>query len=453
MIHSAISYRNMLNQFPATTADDIAAHYPDPVRMPGARSGPLADVTVTDFGWMGVGSLASRLLADFGARVIRIENRNRLDMPRRLPFYKGGGLRSYGEEDANPDPNKAGNFNNYNRNKLGITLNMTDPDGRRIAEELIAESSVLTENFAPGVMERWGLDEAHVRSLRPDIVYARMSGFGQSGPYAHFHSFGPVVQAMSGLSQTSGLPAREPSGYGLSYMDNQAAYYAAAAVLLALLARTRTGHGTDIDLAATEAGIELLGPLLLDADVNGVGATALPTGNRLDHPLAAPHGVYPSRGTDRWVTIAVFSDTEWARLRDALGRPAWATDPRYDTVEGRVADQDELDARLAEWTRTRDRHETMELLQAAGVRAGAVQTAEDINETDPQIAFRGTFFELDHPVIGPARFEGVPFRASQFAADNWRSAPLLGEDTYWVLRTVLGRTPDEIEALERRGVI
>ena len=303
--------------------------YPNPARRPGPRSGPLAGITVTDFCWMGVGSLATRLLADFGATVIRIEDRNRLDMPRRLPFYKEEPVRSYGEEDPNPDPNKGGNFNNYNRNKLGITLNMRETEGRQLAERLIAMSSILSENFAPGVMERWGLTEAHVRAIRPDIIYARMSGFGHSGPYANYRSYGPVVQAVCGLSHVSGLPGREPSGWGLSYMDNQAAYYNSAAILMAIFARNRTGTGTDIDVSAVEAGIELLGPVLLDVAVNHrtTRRPDFPTGNRLEYPLAAPHGVYPSLGTDRWVAIAVFSDDEWDRLVRAIGAPAWTSIP------------------------------------------------------------------------------------------------------------------------------
>jgi crotonobetainyl-CoA:carnitine CoA-transferase CaiB-like acyl-CoA transferase len=429
--------------------------YPDPARWPRPRSGPLQGVTVTDFCWMGVGSLATRLLADFGATVIRIEDRNRLDMPRRLPFYKEDRVRSYGEEDPNPDPNKGGNFNNYNRNKLGITLNMREPEGRQLVDRLISLSSVLSENFAPGVMERWGLTEAHVRARRPDIIYARMSGFGHSGPYANYRSYGPVVQAVCGLSHISGLPGREPSGWGLSYMDNQAAYYNSAAILMAIFARNRTGVGTDIDVSAVEAGIELLGPVLMDVAVNHrtTRRPDFPTGNRLEYPTAAPHGVYPSLGTDRWVAIAVFSEDEWGRLVRTIGDPAWASDPRFATLGERAQHQDALDEHLGAWTRTLTCHEAMDLLQAAGVRAGAVQTAGDVNESDPQMAFRGTFFEMDHPVIGEARFEGLPFVASHFSPDHWRSAPLLGEDNAYVFGELLGLPDEEIEDLDRRGVI
>ena len=426
----------------------------DPTRTPRARTGPLAGIRVTDFCWMGVGAIATRLLADFGAEVIRIEDRNRLDMPRRLPLYKDGGVRAYGEEDANPDPNKGGMFNNYNRNKLGITLNMKSAKGRALCDRLIASSSVLTENFAPGVMERWGLTEDYVRSIRPDVIYARMSGFGHSGPYAEYRSYGPVVQAACGLSHISGLPGREPSGWGLSYMDNQAAYYNSSALLMAVLARSVTGVGTDIDVSAVDAGVELIGPLMLDVGVNNRSTRAadFPLGNRLDHPNAAPHGVYPSLGTDRWVAVAVFDDVEWAGLVQAIGAPAWTDDPAFASQPSRFAHQDELDRHLGAWTRTRDRHDVMHLLQSHGVRAAAVQDAEDCNEHDPQLAHRDVFFELDHPVIGEARFEGVPFTATQFEADHWRSAPLLGEDNHHVYTSILGLSEDDYAAYVDEGV-
>jgi crotonobetainyl-CoA:carnitine CoA-transferase CaiB-like acyl-CoA transferase len=437
----------------ATNSADGAADTDD--RLPRQRTGPLAGVTVTDFCWMGVGSLATRLLADFGARVIRIENRNRLDMPRRLPIYKNAGLVSYGEESASPDPNLAGCFNNYNRNKLAITLNMSVPEGRALAERLIRISSLLTENFAPGVMEGWGLTESHVHELQPEIIYARMSGFGHDGPYSRYRGYGPVVQAFCGLSHISGLPGREPSGWGLSYMDNMAAYYNSIGILMALFARNRTGRGTDVDVAAVEVGIELLGPTLLDVTVNkrSTRHPDFPPGNRLAHPLAAPHGVYPSKGSDQWVAIAVFTDEEWSALARALGEPEWTKRPVFATLASRVEHADELDAMLSNWTRNHTKYEAMEILQRAGIPAGAVQDAEDVNERDPQMAARGIFFEMDHPVIGAARFEGVPIRASDFEPDNWRSGPLLGEDNAFVYGQLLGLSAEQITDLAQRGVI
>ena len=409
---------------------------------------------MADFCWMGVGACATRLLADFGAEVIRIEDRNRLDMPRRLPIYKGD-VRTYGEEDAKPDPNKGGLFNNYNRNKLGVTINMRSPKGRALADRLIASSSVVTENFAPGVMERWGLTYDRLRDLSPQVIYARMSGFGHSGPHAEHRSYGPIVQAVCGLSYISGLPGEEPSGWGLSYMDNEAAFFNASALLTAIYHRNNTGEGAEIDVSAVEAGINLLGPILLDVTVNGRSTRdgRYPTGNRLEHPDAAPHGVYPCAGEDRWIAIAVFNDAEWSGLTAAMGDPDWARAPQFATQAARFAHQDELDAHMGAWTRDKDRHALMHALQAAGVAAGAVQTAEDTNDHDPQIAGRGLFFELDHPVIGEARFEGTPIQFSRTVQDTWRSAPLLGEDNAHVFKGLLGLSADEYDDLAAEGVI
>jgi len=424
-------------------------------RSPRPRRGPLAGIRVADFCWMGVGSVATRLLADFGAEVVKIEDRTRIDTPRRLPIYKDEPVRNFGEELVDADPDRGGLFNNYCRNKLGVTINMRTERGRALAEQLIAASSIVSENFAPGVMERWGLTYDRLCQLSPGVIYARMSGYGHSGPHAHYRSYGPVVQAVSGLSYISGLPGREPSGWGLSYMDNQAAYYNSTALLMAIYHRMRTGEGTEIDVSAIEAGINLVGPVLLDVTVNGRSTRrpGFPPGNRLEWPHAAPHGVYPALGEDRWVAIAVFDQAQWEALVAVMGSPDWADDPRFADQEARFAHQDALDGHLAEWTCEQDRFEVTELLQARGVPAGAVQDARDINERDPQVAARDVFFEMDHPVIGPARFEGNAIRFSSLAQDNWRSGPLLGEDNEHVFKRIVGVSDDEYDELVAEGVI
>jgi crotonobetainyl-CoA:carnitine CoA-transferase CaiB-like acyl-CoA transferase len=427
----------------------------EPDRAPRPRTGPLAGVRVADFCWMGVGSVATRLLADFGADVIKIEDRIRIDTPRKLPLYKHEPPFNFGEEKVAFDPNRGGLFNNYCRNKLGVTINMRSPKGQHVAERLIARCDVVSENFAPGVMERWGLTYERLCELSPEVIYARMSGYGHSGPNAEYRSYGPVVQAVSGLSYISGLPGEQPSGWGLSYMDNQAAYYNSAALLFAIYRRNITGTGTEIDVSAIEAGINLVGPVLLDVTVNGhtTRRSDFPTGNRLEWPHAAPHGVYPALGNDRWIAIAVFDDHQWGGLVQALGRPSWTDDARFATQEDRFAHQDLLDEHLAAWTADRDRHVLTDLLQQHGVPAGAVQDAEDINERDPQLAARGVFFEMDHPVIGNARFEGMPVHFSSTAPDHWRSAPLLGEDNAYVFKDLLGMSTDEFDELTAEGIL
>jgi crotonobetainyl-CoA:carnitine CoA-transferase CaiB-like acyl-CoA transferase len=246
----------------------------------------------------------------------------------------------------------------------------------------------VTENFAPGVMERWGLTYDYVKTLVPNVIMARMSGFGHSGPHAEFKSFGPVVQAVSGLSYISGLPGQEPSGWGMSYMDNMAAFYNSSALLMAIYHRNNTGEGTEIDVSAIEAGINLVGPVLLDVSVNGrrTRDRAYPPGNRLEFSEAAPHGVFPTRGDDRWIAISVFNEEEWQGLVAEMGSPAWAFEPRFATQADRYAHQDALEEALAAFTITRERYDLMHRLQARGVAASVVQNAEDLNEHYPQTA-------------------------------------------------------------------
>jgi crotonobetainyl-CoA:carnitine CoA-transferase CaiB-like acyl-CoA transferase len=399
--------------------------------------------------------MATRTLSDFGAEVIKIEDRQRVDMTRRLPVYKNQRARAFGEEDPNPDVNLGGVFNNYNRNKLSLTINMRSPKGRSLVDQLIAKSSVVTENFAPGVMERWGLTYKRLQELCPNVIFCRMSGFGHSGRDANFRSYGPIVQAVSGLSYISGLPGVEPSGWGLSYMDNQAAYFGSAALLMAIYNRNITGAGTDIDISAVEVGIKLLGPLLLEVTANGrrTRDEQFPVGNRLEDPAAAPHGVYPSLGEDRWIAIAVFDEAEWSALKSAMGNPGWAEAPAFATVGDRLRNQDELDRQIGAWSKQVEPRSAMDALQSRGIRAAVVQNAQDLNEFDPQLAERGLFFSLDHPVIGEARFEGMPVKLSATEQMNWRSGPLLGEDTRYVLTDILGLQDDEVSALEEEGVV
>jgi crotonobetainyl-CoA:carnitine CoA-transferase CaiB-like acyl-CoA transferase len=238
-------------------------------------------------------------------------------------------------------------------------------------------------------------------------------------------------------------------------MDNEAACFNAAALLMAIYHRNATGRGTEIDVSSVEVGINLLGPLLLEVAANGRSTRGpdFPTGNQLEHPNAAPHGVYPCAGEDRWIAIAVFGDDEWRALLDVMGNPVWAEEQRFATQDARFRNQDALAAAVVAWTRNQDRFDLMHKLQAAGVCAGAVQRAEDTNENDPQIAHRGLFFELDHPVIGPARFEGIPIHFSRSAPDKWRSAPLLGEDNEFVFKELLGINADEYEALVADGIL
>ena len=321
--------------------------------------------------------------------------------------------------------------------------------------ELVAVSDVVVENFSSGVMTSWGLDYPELRAIKPDIIYCSISGFGHSGRDKAFTTWGPTAQALSGLTFTSGLPGKAPAGWGFSYMDHTAGYEAAIAIMMALHHRNRTGEGQHIDCSQVEAGIVLNGPAILDYSVNGRRwrREGMPPGNRAWEPAVAPHNSYPCAGDDRWIAIAVMNDAEWRAFVMAMDEPPWASDPKFATNAGRLANQDELDERIGEWTSEFVDYQAMEILQAAGVRAGAVQKASDRFERDPQLAARDWWHRLPHAEIGDSDFDGIVPKLSATPGVLRVASPLMGEHTHEVLRDVIGMSDDEIVEHETMGVL
>jgi len=406
---------------------------------------PLAGIRVCDLTWIIAGPTATRVLADFGAEVIRVEHAQAADAIR-------VGRPIVGDH---PTLNNSGFFNYFNRNKKSILVNVRHPMGHDLLKRLIAVSDVVIENFSRGVMESWELDYPQLREIKPDIIYCSVSGFGHSGRDRDFTTWGPTAQALCGLTFTSGLPGKPPAGWGYSYMDHTAGYTAASAIMMALHHRSRTGEGQHIDISQVEAGIVLNGPAVLDYSVNGRSwrRDGMPPGNRAWEPAVAPHNTYPCAGEDRWVAIAVMNDAEWQALVRAMDEPPWANDPRFATNAGRLANQDELDERVGEWTSELVDREAMEILQAAGVRAGACQKAGDRFERDPQLAARDWWHRLPHDELGESDFDGVLPKLARTPGQLRHASPLIGADTHDVLRETLGLSDDEIADHEAAGVL
>jgi crotonobetainyl-CoA:carnitine CoA-transferase CaiB-like acyl-CoA transferase len=406
---------------------------------------PLDGVRVCDLTWIIAGPTATRVLADFGAEVIRVEHGQAVDAIRLGRPLVGD----------TPTLNNSGFFNYFNRNKKSILLNARHPMGMDLLKRLIAESDVVVENFSSGIMESWGLDYPQLKEIREDIIYCSISGFGHSGRDKAFTTWGPTAQALSGLTYMSGLPGKPPAGWGYSYMDHTAGYNGAIAIMAALHHRNRTGEGQHIDISQVEAGIVLTGPAVLDATVNGRSwrREGNPPGNRAWEPRVAPHNTYACAGEDRWIAIAVMNDAEWLALVRAMDDPDWAHEERFDTVEGRLADQDELDARIEAWTSELVDYEAMEILQAAGVRAGVVQKASDRFERDPQLASRDWWHVLPHDELGDTEYDGITPKLSATPGALRTASPLLGSHTREVLSEVLGMSEAEIDEHELAGVL
>jgi crotonobetainyl-CoA:carnitine CoA-transferase CaiB-like acyl-CoA transferase len=405
---------------------------------------PLAGLRVCDLTWIIAGPTATRVLADFGAEVIRVEHGQAVDAIRL-------GRPIIGER---PTLNNSGFFNYFNRNKQSILLNTRHPMGIEVLKRLIAVSDVVVENFSSGVLASWGLDYPQLREIRPDIIYCSASGFGHTGRDRAFTTWGPTAQALSGLTFMSGLPDMQPAGWGYSYMDHTAGYVAAIGIMMALHHRNRTGEGQHIDISQVEAGMVLTGPAALDLGVNGRPwrRAGMPPGNRAWEPAVAPHNTYPCAGEDRWIAIAVMNEAQWQALVRAMEEPAWACDSRFATNAGRLANQDELDERISQWTTEFEDYELMELLQAAGVTAGVCQKASDKAERDPQLAERDWWHKLEHEELGECEYDGIVPKLARTPGELRSSSPLLGQDTHRVMREVLGMSDDDIADHEAAGV-
>lgn len=409
----------------------------------------LSGIRVIDFSWWVAGPQATRIMADFGAEIIKVETKTPHVYRMTSPWRKQGvQLPDQSHVDS---PNLSGTFNNQNRNKLGITLNVKDSRGMALLRKLIAVSDVVIENFSSRVMESWDLGYEQLKTLKPDIIYVSLAGMGHWGRDRDIQTMGPIVQALSGLTWMSGFPDLPPAGWGYSFMDHMGGYFAATAITAALYHRQQTGQGQWIDISQTEAGNTLLGAEVLEYTVTGNARTR--NGNRLEHPAAAPHGAYRCIGDDRWIAISVFGEEEWQALCEAMGQPEWAHDPRFDTHLGRVAHQDDLDRFLEGWTSTQEDYALMDLLQRHGVAAGVVQNGVDRFLRDPQLRERGMFVTVEHPEMGLTPVEGMPVHLSETSATFRRGAPLLGEHNAEVLSRVLGLSEEEIAALAQDGVI
>lgn len=411
------------------------------------RLGALADVRVCDFTGQLAGAGATRFLAAFGAEVIRIEdptNQGRWDILRGGPPYV----------DERRGINLGGSFNNHNVEKLGITLNLKTERGKVLLREIIAISDLVTENFAAGVLARLGFGYEEMRAINPRIVYVSNCGFGHMGPYSGFKTWGPSVQAFSGLTFSSGLPGQPPAGWGYSYMDHTGAYYMAMAILMALYHQRETGEGQWVDCATTEAGATLNGPALLDYTVNGrpLRREGMPHSNRSQSPAMAPHGIYGALEEDSWVAIACRDDGDWQAMAGVIAEP-WTSDARFTTLAGRLNAEDELDRLIESWTRQRDPFATATMLQEAGLPATAVQTPEQRIDHDPNTAAWGLWPTVQHLETGPVRVDGLPVHLSQTDWKIERGAPCLGQHNEQVLGGLLGLSGKEISLLHEEGVV
>ncbi len=429
----------VLGELAATERTSAGEHRRDekPLRPPSAGRRALDGIIVLDFTWVVAGPVATRILADHGARVVKVERRD---------------ARDFGDR-------RGGMTGNLNRGKESIVLDMSRPEGLAVARQLAARADVVIDNFSARVMRNWGLDYAGLKAIRPDVIAVAMSGFGLDGPQRDYVSYGPTLQSLAGFTAAMRAEGDAPVGWGYSFADMAAGHAAALATLAALRHRARTGEGQLVDVAQFENTCALLGPALLDLTANA--DTAPSAERRLEGAYAArspegasaPYGIFPCRGHDRWCAISVLTDAHWHALAHALDDPEWTRDPTLAITAGRVAQAAALEQRLAAWTSERDAEEVMELLQEAGVPAGIVADAVDLCVRNPQLAVRGYWAEVPTPEGGTLGFDGVAARLSATPGYVARPGPLLGEHGATILADLLDYPSEEIARLRALGVV
>jgi benzylsuccinate CoA-transferase BbsF subunit len=398
---------------------------------------PFAGLRVLDFTWGGAGPFATKMLADYGAEVIKVETSTRYDFTRiGGPFAKGV-----------KGTNRSAYFANRNTNKFSVALNFKTREAVGIAKRLVRVCDIVVNNFRAGVMEKLGLGYQELAAIRDDIIYVSMPLQGSAGPQFGYAGVGNTLNAVSGIFYLTSYEDGPSIGPGTNFPDHSVnPGHAFAAIIAALIHRRKTGKGQMIEISQFESTVNLLGPSILHRSASGENPR--PQGNSSTE--AAPYGVFPCRGGE-WIALAVATDRQWHGLCDVAGEPGWLADPRFKTFASRLDNAAVLNALVAAWTEQGEVGALMETLQAKGVPAGHVQDSKDLVESDPQLAAREHFVTIEHPEMGPTVYNNVPFRLSKTPAKFAAGAPLLGQHTHNVLGRLLGLTAEELASFDAAG--
>jgi crotonobetainyl-CoA:carnitine CoA-transferase CaiB-like acyl-CoA transferase len=401
----------------------------------------LAGVRVLEFTAGMAGPWIGRYMAYCGAEVIKVETVRHLGVVR---LYIPPRARELGVQPA-----LSPWFTDWDAGKQFVSLDLTNPDAAKLAMRLVARADVVIENNSTGVMDKLGLGYDAMAKEKPDLIHLSTTGYGETGPCAKYVTWGPNIEALSGLSRLSGYPGRECINTQYAYPDAVGALHGLVAVMAALDHRDRTGVGQHIALSQLEATIACLGAAMIEPLATGVEPER--PGNRSLY--LAPQGCYPCSGEDRWCAISVKDDDQWRAFCTLLGHLEWSSDSRFSSLEQRLANADALDVLIGEWTHTRDAHDVMNELQAAGIAAGVAVTVEDMLERDPHLAARGYFETIPHLVKGTVVATGIPLGLTQPPGKTTRAGAGIGCDNDFVFGELLGLSPAELLAHRESGAI
>jgi crotonobetainyl-CoA:carnitine CoA-transferase CaiB-like acyl-CoA transferase len=393
---------------------------------------PLAGIRVLDFTHVLAGPFCTRLLADLGADVVRVESSKHPDHPWPSTFISEDGRHA--------------SYLNTNRSKRSIAIDLKKEAGQQIAARLAAVADVVIENFSAGVMDRLKLGYERIKATNPKVIYISMSGYGHNGPRRDWTSMNMNLQGYSGLMMVSGAESDPPTAISNSWNDYIGGLHACFAILQAIDKRTADNQGTLIDLSQFECSASMIGSLLLSSAVDGKAPVR--PGNRSDR--FAPQGVYPCAGTDNWCAICSATENQWQTLAKLIGREHWSAEPRFATVDGRMKHHDEIDRAISNWSKQYSSKEVEERLKAAGISAERVRRINDVIDSPDAPA---VFCKMAEQRMGSMLTTKLPFSLSLVDLPEPRTAPSLGEHSADVLRTWLNCSPTEIEVFQQQEVL
>ena len=400
---------------------------------------PLAGVRIIDFTWVGAGPYTTKILADAGAEVIKIESSKRPDVLRFVSPFKDGvkGI------------NRSGYFANRNTSKKSFQLDMRQEESKTIIKELVKTADIVSNSFTAGTMEKWGLGYDVLKEVKEDIIFISMPMQGTTGPHKDFSGFGAMMNALIGLNHLTGLPDREPIGTGTNYPDHiPNPTHGAFAILSALRYRNMAGKGQYVELAQTESALGVLAVAVMEAANNGTSPKR--KGNFVDY--AAPNGAYSCKGNDEWCVISCKTEEQWDAFVKVTGINDLFNIQKFATIDDRKRNVSQLDEIISTWTQQYTPKEVMHKLQQAGVPSGVIQSAKNLIDEDSHLKYRNHFVELEHPEMGKTLYNNAPFRLSETPINIQSPAPILGADTESVCKNILKMSDEEFNTLKEKGV-
>ncbi len=397
---------------------------------------PLEGLKILDFTHVLAGPYATRILGDMGADVVKINSVERA-------VGANDPLHPY--------------YLMWNRNKRALAIDLSNESARETCKALCEKADIVIDNFSVGVLDRWGVGYDQISKTNKKVIYVQMSGMGDGGPWSKFVTYAPTIHALCGLTHTTSVQGRQDIGIGFSYNDHQAGLHGAVAILAGLESLRHSGKGQRIDISQFEVGVNFIAPSLIDYFANKT--TPTPAANDLPYDEIAPHGVYPcipddeTTNGENWIAIACMDESQWMAFKTLLENPDWSEKDQFSTMSQRYEHRNDLNQRIAAWTKEHEAYQLMETCQRAGVPAGVVQSGSDLAEKDPQLKDRGFLFAFDEPhkEFGQTYGDKLPIKFSKTPCESYKRSKSLGEDNDEVLRDWLNLSHDEIEKNKSEG--